>query len=55
MSQKYWLIVTILTLMTAVTWVIFNTVHTRSRVEIPDKWQEVTEPINPDFDLGGLP
>lgn len=55
MSQKYWLIVTILTLMTVVSWVIFDIVHTRSQVEIPAKWQEVAEPISPDFDVGGLP
>lgn len=55
MSSKYWLIVTILTLLTVVAWVIFDIVHTRRQVEIPAKWQEVTEPISPDFDVGGLP
>lgn len=55
MSSKYWLIVTILTLLTVVAWVIFDIVHTRSQVEIPPKWQEVTEPISPDFGVGGLP
>lgn len=55
MSSKYWLAVTILTLITVIAWVIFDIVHTRSQVEIPPKWQEVTEPISPDFDVGGLP
>lgn len=55
MSSKYWLTVTILTLLTVVAWVIFDIVHTRAQVEIPPKWQEVTEPISPDFDVGGLP
>ncbi|MBI3109671.1 hypothetical protein HYZ06_01380 [Candidatus Daviesbacteria bacterium] len=54
MTQKYWFIVTILTLITVIAWVIFDIVHTRSQVEMPAKWQEVVEPISPDFDLQGL-
>lgn len=54
MTQKEWLIAVILTFITILAWVIFDIVHTRSAVEIPPKWQEVIEPIDPNFDLSGL-
>lgn len=50
MTQKQWLTAVILTFLTISAWVIFDILHSRSQVEIPQKWQEVTQPINPNFD-----
>lgn len=49
MTKKGWLIATILTFITICAWVIFDILHARSKVEIPQKVQEVIEPINPQF------
>lgn len=54
MTRKEWLIAAILTFITICSWVIFDIIHTRSQVEIPQNLQEVIEPINPDFDTGVL-
>lgn len=50
MTRKEWLIAAILTFGTICAWVIFDILHTRAQVEIPQKLQEMIEPINPDFD-----
>lgn len=52
--RKEWLVVTILTFVTVLAWVTFDLLHTRSEVEIPAAMQQLTEPINPNFDLKGL-
>lgn len=54
MIRKEWLIAAALTLVTVVSWVIFDAFHARSEVQIPQKVQEVIEPISPDFDVEGL-
>ena len=50
MTKKEWLIATILTFLTICAWVIFDIVHTRSNVEIPQNLQDIIEPIDPNFD-----
>lgn len=54
MTKKQWLFAAILTLATILAWVIFDVIHARSQVEIPQELQEVIEPINPDFDIVNL-
>lgn len=54
MTRKEWLIAAILTFVTICAWVIFDIAHTRAQVEIPQKLQEVIEPISPDFDTKAL-
>lgn len=50
MTKKEWLMAAILTFITICTWIIFDIIHTRSSVEIPEDIQAVLEPINPNFD-----
>lgn len=47
MIKKRWFIATILTFLTICAWVIFDILHARAKVEIPQNLQEVIEPINP--------
>lgn len=54
MTRKEFLIATILTFITIIAWVVFDILHTRSQVEIPPALQELLEPVNPEFDVGGL-
>lgn len=54
MIRKEWLIITILTFITILAWVVFDILHTRIQVEIPQHLQELTEPINPEFDISGF-
>lgn len=54
MIKKKWFIAAILTLITIVAWVVFDIIHTRKQVEIPQQLQELAEPINPDFDISIL-
>lgn len=49
MIKKGWLITTILTFITICTWVVFDIIHARSKVEVPEKTKEIIEPISPDF------
>ena len=51
MTRKEWLVAAILTFITICAWVIFDILHTRSKVEISPKLQEITQPINADFNL----
>ena len=51
MTRKEWLIAAIVTFMTILAWVIFDIAHARSKVEIPEKVQEIIEPISPDFNI----
>lgn len=52
--RKEWLIATILTFIVILAWVVFDILHNRAQVEIPSQLQELTEPINPAFDISGL-
>lgn len=54
MTKKEWLVATILTFITILGWVIFDIIHTRSEVQIPQRLQEVIEPISPDFNIQSL-
>lgn len=54
MTRKEWLIAAILTFVTIIAWVIFDIKHKYSQVEIPQKVQEVIEPISPDFNTQSL-
>lgn len=54
MAKKEWLIAAILTFATIVAWVIFDILHTRQQVEIPQNLQQIIEPINPQFNLKEL-
>lgn len=54
MSRKEWLIAAILTFITVCAWVIFDIIHARAQVEIPQKLQEVIEPIDPNFNTESL-
>ena len=54
MNKKQWLIATILTFLTICAWVVFDILHTRAKIEIPPKTQEIIEPISPDFDTSVL-
>lgn len=54
MNKKEWLLAAIFTFATILAWVIFDILHTRSQVQIPQKLQEVIEPISPDFNIQGL-
>lgn len=54
MIKKKWFVATILTFVTILAWVVFDILHTRAQVEIPSQLQELTEPINPEFDISGL-
>ncbi|MBI2019298.1 hypothetical protein HYS95_01345 [Candidatus Daviesbacteria bacterium] len=51
MTRKEWLIAAIFTFILIVAWVIFDVLHTRAEVEVPQKVQEVIEPINPNFNI----
>jgi len=54
MTRKEWLIAAILTFITILSWVVFDILHTRQQVEIPQNLQQIIEPINPEFNLKGL-
>lgn len=54
MIKKQWLVATILTFATICAWVIFDIIHTRQQVEIPQNLQQTIEPISPEFNLKGL-
>jgi len=52
--RKSSLILTILTLITIIAWVIFDVIHARSKVEIPTEIKNVLDPVNPNFDIKAL-
>ena len=54
MNKKEFFIIIVVTFITICAWVIFDTLHKRSEVEIPPKLQEVIEPIDPNLDLESL-
>lgn len=54
MTRKEWLIATILLFVTIIAWVVSDILHSYSKVEIPEKVQEVIEPISPDFNTQSL-
>lgn len=54
MTRKELLVITIVTFITVIAWIIFDILHTRAKVEISPALQEVIEPINPSFDTSGI-
>lgn len=54
MTRKEWLVAAILTLITVSAWVVFDIIHARAQVEIPQNIQEAIEPINPNLDIQNL-
>lgn len=54
MLKKEFFIIAIATLITILAWVAFDIIHKRQQVEIPSSVQEKLEPLNPNFDLGGI-
>lgn len=54
MGKREWLIITILTFITILAWVVFDLLHTRAEEKIPEQLQETIEPIDPSFDTGAL-
>ena len=54
MSGRQFLIVIIITFITAGSWAIFDILHSRSKVTIPDETLKLIEPISPEFDLKAL-
>ena len=54
MTRKEFLIISIATLITVIAWVVFDILHARAQVKIPDNIKEVIEPINPNFDVSGI-
>lgn len=49
MTRKEWLLAAILTFTTVLVWVVSDIIHARAEVQVPQKLQEVIEPINPNF------
>lgn len=54
MTKKEWLIAAVLTLITVLAWMSFDVLHARAKVEIPQKVQDIIEPISPDFNTKSL-
>lgn len=54
MTRKEWFIAVILTFVTICAWVIFDIIHARSQVEIPTNLQNLTEPVDPNFNTSVL-
>ncbi len=54
MTRKEILIAVVLTFITICAWELFNVLHARAQVEIPQKTQELMKPISPDFDTSSL-
>lgn len=54
MTKKEWLVAAIFTFITLCAWVVFDILHTRTKVEIPNNVQQLIEPINPEFKTSGL-
>ncbi len=50
MSGKQIFIIALMTLVTVVSWVIFEVIHARAEVKPTEQVQEVLEPIDPSFD-----
>lgn len=54
MTRKEWLIAAIATFISIVAWVIFDIIHAYSKVEVPEKVQQIIEPISPDLNTKSL-
>ncbi len=54
MTRKEFFIIAIITFITFLSWVSFDILHKRSQVEILPSWQQIIEPINPNFDTDAI-
>ncbi len=54
MNKKEFLIVTIATLITVIGWVAFDIIHSRYQIKNTPNLEELTRPIDPNFNLQGL-
>lgn len=54
MLSKEFLIIAITTLITIASWVTFDIIHSRTQVKTTSNIEELTRPINPNFDLEGF-
>lgn len=54
MTKKEFLAIAIATLIIVLAWAILDTLHARQDTEIPEEWVRAGEPIDPNFDIGGL-
>lgn len=54
MDRKLFFIISIVTLITVVTWVIADVIHSTTNVEISPDIQKVIEPLSPDFDSAAI-
>jgi len=54
MIRKELLVAAILAFVVLLSWVIFDILHERSKVEIPAKLEEQIEPISPEFNIKPL-
>lgn len=52
--RKELLIAVIITFITICAWVIFDIIHARAQVEIPQQLQDIIEPISPDFNTSSV-
>ena len=54
MNRKEFLIIAIATLITIASWVTFDIIHKTAQIKTTPNLEELTRPINPEFDLQGL-
>lgn len=54
MTRVKFLLVAIMTLITVISWVVFETIHARSQVNIPSDIEKSIKPLNPNFDTNVL-
>jgi hypothetical protein len=54
MDKKEFLIIAIATLITVIAWVGFDIYHKRETVSPPANIEQLSEPIDPNFDLSAL-
>lgn len=54
MARKEFLLIAIATLITIILWAVLDIIHSRVKTEVPPRWQEASEEIDPNFDLGVL-
>lgn len=54
MTKKEVLIVAIITLITIIAWVIFDILHARAQVQLPPNLEQLSEPLDPNFDITGV-
>lgn len=54
MSGKHFLYIVIATFITVLIWFGMEIKHSSSKIQVAPEVQQLTEPINPNFDLGNI-